>query len=194
MAKKSPQIIAAWIGGGCAVVAAIITATVIVINAPEKEAAPGRLEITDILVDSYRKDFNAVLDFRVMNRGEKTMSISRLRLKALSIREVATAGGLDFSAKYDLDISDVTKIGETREISISHTLDPGETDRFAVNLTARKMPVGLFRLWQFEPTIVTSEGEVSAKPIDIGLPWDIRKTNRHPYFSDEAKGVLPEAN
>jgi Transposase domain (DUF772) len=65
-------------------------------------------------------------------------------------------------------------------ITVSQALQAGEVDRFAVMLTARSMGMGMFRVWQLRPTLVTSEGEVVAEPITVGLPWNIMKSSSHP--------------
>ena len=144
------------------------------------QGRPGRVEVTDILVDSYRPDFTAILDFRLMNRGDRSLSVSRVRFLVAEVEEVLTLGALNFSASYDLDISNLRKKGDVAEVSVSHVLTKNEVDRFRVVLTAKEMSIGVFRIWKLKPTLVTSEGEVAATTVTVGLPWDISKSSRHP--------------
>jgi TIR domain len=141
----------------------------VTVNA-ERSKSPGRAIISDILVDP-RPDHNAVVDFRVTNKGELPVSISRVRFRVLAVKTMKTLGFLHFSAKYDLDISDLERSGQTAEVAVAHELSPGETDRFALVLTARRMRTGEFRQWCLEPTLVTSNGdEPGEKTITFWLP------------------------
>ena len=147
---------------------------------PDPAFTPGHLDVTGVFVDDYRPDFDAVLDFRVVNRGNRPLSINRIRFEVLQVEEVSTEGALDFSAKYDLDISELKNPGDRKEVVVSQALQAGEVDRFAVVLTARSMGMGMFRVWELRPTLVTSEGDVAAAPITVGLPWNKMKSTRHP--------------
>lgn len=147
-------------------------------RASQKESP--RLEITDIVVNDYNPDFTAILDFRVINRGGKSLTISRVRFEVIDVEEIFTLGALDFSAKYDLDISDFKQKGDHGDVGVSHVLSADEADRFAIVLTAKNMPMGVFRIWSLKPILITSEGQVVASVVSVGLPWDIRKTSRHP--------------
>jgi hypothetical protein len=96
--KMSVTIKAAWIVGICAVISAIITAVALHYTNPSTsksslsadEKSPGKLEITDILVDRYRHDFTNIVDFRIINRGDFSSSISRVKFKVLDISHPTT--------------------------------------------------------------------------------------------------------
>src|SRR5205807_6330585 len=139
---------------------------------------PGRLEVTDLFVDNKRSDSTAVLDFRVVNRGNHPLSINRIRvtvLKAQDVRILPPAGGLPFSGKYDLDISDLKEPGNHTARVVSQALQAGEVDRFGLVLTARTLPPEIFRSWLLQITLVTSEGEFTTKePVKVELPNEPR--------------------
>ena len=197
MAKKtSVTVMAAWIGAAAVVVAAAITsisakrgdvptssagangagnvviatgngANVNVAVDPKNE--PGRLEVTDIFV-YYQGVGNAAVEFRVTNRGELPVSISRVRLNVLAVYSDAVAGFLGVSGKYDLDISNLREKGQSAEIPVAQQIAGSETDRFSVTLTARNLGAGVFRAWVLEPVLVTTNGEVAARSIRVVLP------------------------
>jgi hypothetical protein len=156
----------------------------VTVNA-DREKSPGRAVVTDTIVDDYRPSFDALVDFRVTNKGELPVSISRVRFKVLSVEEIPTKGGLPFSANYDLDISSLWQVGQTAEVAVAHQLTASETDRFSVTLTARKMGMGVFRVWLLQPTLITSNGDVEGTPIRLGLPWNIQKSMRIPMREEK---------
>lgn len=157
-----------------------VCAWVFVENKSDHRPAPGRLEVTDIIVDDYRPDFNASLDFRVANQGNSGLSISRIRFKVAAVEKINARAFLPSSAQYNLDISDLTEPGEQAEVTVSQEVPQGSDDRFTVLLTARKMRDAVFRVWKLTPILVTSEGEVEAKEITVGLPWNVHKSSRLP--------------
>jgi hypothetical protein len=61
---------------------------------------------------------------------------------------------------------------------VAHQLTQGETDRFAVVITAREMGMGVFRWWRLQPTLVTSEGDIVSPPIEVGLPRNYKSHSR----------------
>ena len=189
--------------GNQGVVGNSVSGNLIINNENTRHLEPGILSVSDIIVDDYREDFTAVVDFRLLNRGDKSLTISRVKFDVIKTDKVPTAGFLDFSAKYDLDISNLEKIGDHAEVMISQVLQPGEADRIAIILTANKLGIGIFQLWKLQPTFVTSEGEVQAKIINVGLPWNIAISRTLPgailprgdiYFSCEPVGRLKIAN
>lgn len=148
---------------------------------PQVRTPTGKLEVTDVIVDSHRKDYNAELDFRLINRGDGTLSVSRVRLEAMSVNTVHAVGGvLHYSATYNRDVSHVKKVGEVFEFPVSHSIEAGGTDRFLVKISARDLPDNVFRYWKFRPTLVTSDGEVTTRDVTIALPWDINANDRDP--------------
>jgi|SRR5215471_224932 len=128
-----------------------------------------KLEVTDILVDTDRPDHTAVLDFRVINRSDKTLTISRVRFEVVSVEEHWLLGALQSSAKYDLDISELAKPGDHAEVAVSNVLPPSGADRFLLVLAAKNMDMGTKRIWQLRPVLVTSEGESEAPPVTVVL-------------------------
>ncbi len=79
-------------------------------------------------------------------------------------------GALSFSAEYDLDLSSLSAEGDVAEVSVAHALTPGEIDRFGMRVTANQMNKGENRYWRLEPVLVTSEGNVVAPSVELGLP------------------------
>jgi hypothetical protein len=129
------------------------------------------LEVTDVIVDCYRHDETACLDFRVANRGRTPISVSRIRLQVVAVEWRGIQGPLFPSDNVRVDISHLQEPGMVAEAHVSLAIGVGEVDRFVVNLSAIKMEQ--FRKWTLLPVIVTSEGEVPASPIVVWLPWDV---------------------
>ncbi len=151
-----------------------ITAWSYINTRPAPNFDPGRFEITDLFVDNNRSDSTAVLDFRVVNRGNHPLSINRIRVTVVTAHDIPIlppSGGLPFSGKYDLDISDLKKPGDRTARVVSQALQAGEVDRFGLVLTARTMPQEIFRTWLLQVTLVTSEGEFTTRePVKVELP------------------------
>ncbi|HEY0783418.1 MAG TPA: hypothetical protein VGE98_13245, partial [Thermoanaerobaculia bacterium] len=141
-----------------------------------KKADAGKVAVSAIEVDDLRQDGTAVLDIRLVNRGGRPVGVNAVTLAALKVDETESLGALDFTAKYDADISDLHKAGDSKAVKVSQALQPGEIDRIAVTLAARDMGGGVFRVWRLQPTLQTTEGAVQADPIVVGLPWNIQKS------------------
>jgi hypothetical protein len=63
------------------------------------------------------------------------------------------------SAKYDLDITFSSGVDE---VPVSHTLEPGETDRFLITVISRKNG-----RWTLKPTLVTTAGMIEGKAVTL---------------------------
>jgi len=140
-----------------------------------------KIEIADVLVSesrtgvnpkSYEKFAQVELDFRVDNVGNQAGSISRVRFNILEmtaqkhirytadfIRVSVPTQVLRPSAKYDLDI---TRSSGVDEVPVSHTLAPGETDRFIITVISTRRGQ-----WTVKPSLVTSAGIVEGKPVTL---------------------------
>ncbi|MGD1960981.1 MAG: hypothetical protein ACFB2Y_19135 [Fulvivirga sp.] len=148
----------------------------------------GDLEVTKIIVDSYRKDFSCLLDFRVLNKGNQTTIINKVIFECYYVKSEHTNGLLDISASYDLDISNIQKEGDKAELVVSQVIKPNEADRFTISLVAKGLQTGEFRKWGFHIMFETSDGIVDAGfvPKDpfssdfVMLPWNIDYSSRIP--------------
>jgi len=140
------------------------------------KAEVGRVAVSAIAVDDLRPDGTAVLDIRLVNRGGRPVGVNAVQLTTLKVDESETLGAQGFTAKYDLDISDLHKAGDSKTVTVSQALQPGEIDRFAVTLAAPSLGGGVFRVWRLQPTLQTTEGLVQADPVVVGLPWNIQKS------------------
>jgi hypothetical protein len=85
----------------------------VVVNA-DRPRAKGKAEVSDVIVDDHRESFDALVDFRVTNRGELPVSISRVRFTVLDVSQILTAGALSFSTNYDIDISSLSRRGRAQ--------------------------------------------------------------------------------
>jgi hypothetical protein len=149
--------------------------------------ASARLEVTDIIVNAAeisRGPRGATLDFRVINRGQRTLSLSRVRFELVDVRDrkniLIYDESLRSSAKSALDISDLKKKGDQAEVIVSHVLAGDKADRFAVLLKAANLPANTYRFWSLRPILVTSEGEVEAPIVKMALEGTIRKPEPRP--------------
>ena len=76
---------------------------------------------------------------------------------------------MQFSGSYDCDIGGLKRVGATASARLSQRLKPGEGDRFQVRLTNHRADPA--RGWmRLRPTLFTSHGEVTCKPIDVWQP------------------------
>jgi hypothetical protein len=139
-----------------------------------------KIDIADILVSKshtrldpgwHEKFAQVELDFRVQNVGNQAGSISRVRFNIVKIKpqgymnstadimRVVHPARLSPSAKYDLDITHSSGVDE---LPVSHTLEPGETDRFVITVISKERGQ-----WTLKPTLVTSAGVVEGKSVTL---------------------------
>lgn len=161
--------------------------------------AVGTLQVAGISVDSYRPDYSALIDFRVINTGKKILLINGVIFKTYYVKETPTDGILKVSGTYDLDISNLRKEGDTAEVAVAHEVKPNEADRLAIRLVAKDLRAGEFRKWGFEISFRTSEGIVPAGflPTDpfatnfVMLPWNLDLSSAPPHLNPALQSKAP---
>jgi hypothetical protein len=156
----------------------------------EGERAPGILEVSDIQVLYDDQAYTATLDLRLSNRGGSTILINKVVFEVLDVEILLTTGFLEFSHTYDLDISDLKNIGDKAECSTSQEINPGEVDRFAIILMARRMDMGEHRWWKLSPTLYSNTGIITGPPIEVWLPSPLGEPGSDAYRGLESdKGI-----
>jgi hypothetical protein len=136
-----------------------------------RERPEGILVISDIQLLPNREQKTCLVDFRVSNTGEADVVINRVVFEVLDIVEISTAGSMEFSKVYDLDISNLKKIGDRIECKVAQLIKPRESDRFGISLIARSLGTGVFRGWKLSPTLLTNYQDVQGEPFEIWLPY-----------------------
>jgi hypothetical protein len=131
--------------------------------------APGELEIADVKVTSTKDRRGrraAIVDFRVTNIGGSTVSIHEVEFEVIRAHGGSVSLGIqDISAKYDLDITDLTEVGDRASCYIAQAIRPGEVDRFTITLTSGNNDYYIEYL--VRPTLLTNFGPVPGEPLDL---------------------------
>jgi serine/threonine protein kinase len=138
-------------------------------NAGLNEKTSVKLEVTDIIVKKDASDQFCTLDFRLLNRGAKTVSVSRVQFEVVSFSKRYVKDYVNPSAGYAHDISELLKNGDKSELDVSHALAGEEADRFEIKLTARKLAIGLLCSWTLKPILITSDGPVVGPNVKVRL-------------------------
>ncbi len=135
----------------------------------DRGGTPGRLEVSDIFVGRDGKTPVTSVDFRVHNSGGTQVLINKVSFELLSALMYPVCDVMQFSGSYDCDIGGLKRVGDTASARLSQRLKPGEVDRFQVRLTNHRADPA--RGWmRLRPTLFTSHGEVTCKPIDVWQP------------------------
>ena len=180
---KNPAVQASIVSGIFLIIGAVTTQLFKTEHQPR-----GQIEITDVIIwEGYQELGSdkvpyeewekigrvrfARVDFRVLNRGNATSTISRVRFEAINAWSQSYRGGLPPSGGYRfVNLSNLKQPGDTVEITVSHSLNTNEADRFIVDLIATEIGMGDYITWKLKPVLVTSEGSVESDPIIIHLP------------------------
>lgn len=137
-----------------------------------QEAPPQPVfEITDVLSTPNASGGSWNLDFRLLNNLEKTVTVSRIQLTAVSYYySPPPPAHLMATATYEIDLQPLTKTGAVIEHPISHELKPLEADRFTVVIGLDKFHELELHSWRILPTLITSEGDMDTKEVEIQIP------------------------
>jgi hypothetical protein len=132
------------------------------------EAPACSLQISDVQVAPNRASPGCMLDFRVWNSGDKHVLINSVILTALDVRRRQSQCYLDFTGKYDLDITPLSKAGDVVQCNVSQLVQPGGVDRFGVRLLYTGEPCS----WKLRPLLATNLGRVEGPVVEVALPSD----------------------
>ena len=139
------------------IVAIISAATAILIAAigyiVSRRRSLERLRIFDILVEQ-KTEGACIIDFRVVNRSDFDVSISRIRLKCFDFEVIPTLEHRDYTMSYGTDLSSVNAKAQFLEVPVSQVIKSHATDRFSVTLIAR-LGIGECRYWKFRPFVIS---------------------------------------
>ena len=145
-------------------------------------------QITDIIVEKISQN-TLSLDFRVMNNSNRTVNISRLKLKTLAFNayEIIAKEQIYTPSSYTYKIS-LNKLNQKGALlihPIAHTIKANEADRFKFILGFKNQQninnninnidsmiiqkIGTKYKWRIKPSLITSEGEITATQIEFGL-------------------------
>jgi hypothetical protein len=113
------------------------------------------------------------VDFRVTNKGELPVSISRVRFKVISVEEIPTMVDLS-SARTTTSTSATSEIDKPLKLLSLTNSPPVRQIVFSVTLTARRWS-GTFRVWLLQPTSSHATEMSKEIPIQVGLPWNIQR-------------------
>jgi hypothetical protein len=135
---------------------------------------PTKLEVTDILV-LPGKEGTKRLDIRIVNNGKKTITVSRLRLKALSFEDKMAGrprpkSYSPISAEYSVNLGELRGTGQNTEIQIAHDLESGKADRFVVVVGMKNLKRGDHYAWKLDTELVTNVGIANGPEVSIDLP------------------------
>jgi hypothetical protein len=89
----------------------------------------GNVVIDDVIKARDRETDLLLLDVRVRNAGSEGANLTRANLRILYEKFIPTVGIYEPSAIYDLRIT-----GSNNVVSIAHSLQPGEVDRFILRI------------------------------------------------------------
>lgn len=136
---------------------------------------PDRFSITDIL-SSRGEGGSKVLDFRLLNNTDKTVTISRVRLTVISYKHdlgcIECNSISEVSGTYEVSLEELKQEGDFTEVGIAHVVKPGEDDRFqlVLGIEPRSGYFGESYTWKLKPSLTTSEGEVVGSAQSISIP------------------------
>lgn len=135
---------------------------------------PTRLEVTDILV-SPGEIGTRKLDIRVVNNSKKTITVSRLRLRAVEFvdkmaGQPRSKSYSPISAEYNVNLGDLRKTDQAIEIPVAHDLESGKSDRFVVVVGMKNLKRGDHYAWKLDAELVTNFGIASSPKVSIELP------------------------
>jgi hypothetical protein len=111
---------------------------------------------------------SCILDFRVSNQGQSDLLINAIEFQVLESLIRIPLGGANYSALYDLDISDLKEFSTRADCQVAQILKPGEADRFGIVLSAPSLHV--FAGWRFATLFKTNFGTTQGPQVEVWLP------------------------
>ena len=135
---------------------------------------PTRLKVTDILVSPGERGTRR-LDIRVVNNSKKTITVSRLRLKALYFEDKMAGqprpkSYSPISAEYNVNLGELRKTGKAVEIPVAHDLESGKSDRFIVVVGMKNLKRWDHYAWKLDTELLTNVGIARGPIVSIELP------------------------
>lgn len=132
----------------------------------------GELQISAIKVKPNRITNSTLIEFYTVNKGNSIILIHEIRFELIDIVTGSIGGYLPSSHNYQLDISNLVKIGHTRIIDVSQEINPRESDRFSVTIIAKELPEGIERGWRLLPILTSNYGNTIGDTLEIWFPED----------------------
>ena len=130
--------------------------------------APGVLNISAIYLHPSSTNRSCILDIRVSNQGSSDLIINAIELRVLESLRKMPLGQAQYSAMYDLDISNLEEYESHAECQVAQILKPGEADRFGLVITAPTLQQ--FAGWRFATHFKTNFGITPGPEIEVWLP------------------------
>ncbi|MFX1739757.1 hypothetical protein PXJ20_26400 [Paraburkholderia sp. A1RI_3L] len=127
----------------------------------------GKLNVSAIFVKYPGDGKSCILDIRVDNHGDAELMINSVELEVLECFQKAPLGHASYSHIYDLDISHLLEFGQRIRCEVAQVLAPGETDRFAIVLSAPSQ--SQFTHWRLATHFATNTVDVFGPEIELSI-------------------------
>ena len=148
----------------------------------------GKLTILETNVN-YTADHKAcIVGFNVCNPSSQVIEVKCVEFIALETFRKLLFGGAEFSRTYDLDISKLKNYKDRARCRVDFILEPGETDSFAIVLSALELGA-LAKAWRLRPRIVTTNHVQILKDIQVFLPPGNRDQDIDTFKNPLREGV-----
>jgi hypothetical protein len=156
----------------------------------EKSSEVMKDVLSIITVTTHQRDDTCLLVFMLKNEGIADVVILNVEFEVIDVVTIGNKSSLDFSTMFDMDISHLEKIGDSTTFQVERQLKPGESKRFGLVLSARKMGLSTFRGWKLRPILKTDSGDIECPIIEIWLPTRFQEFS----FADAKIEVQHETN
>jgi len=132
------------------------------------------LKLTDIII-SQPEPGSKKLDFRVLNNSNKTITISRVKFKTVKCVDLTEPDNKSHSyapvnATYNFNLTDIRTPYSEKDVYVSHTLKPGDSDRFEILIGMQGISFYDEYEWIIQIDLFTSEGYINGKEISFIMP------------------------
>ena len=135
-----------------------------------RDSENNKFQVTDIL-SAANPNGTWTLDFRLLNNSDRTVTVSRLKLVVVKYDYIPPKPRFSqVTAVYEIGLDELRKPGDYVESSVAQVIKPGEDDRFEVILGIKEFHELELHIWELEPILITSEGEITATKQVVLIP------------------------
>jgi len=154
----------------------------------------GKLNVSAIFVKYPGDGKSCILDIRVDNHGDAELMINSVEFEVLECFQKAPLGHASYSHTYDLDISNLLEFCQRIRCEVAQVLAPGETDRFAIVLSAPSL--SQFTHWRLSTRFVTNSVDVFGPEVELSISRPTKVLNSmqeiKSYYKEKGEQLLQE--
>lgn len=132
---------------------------------------PGVLYTSAIYTHLSQDGKACIVDLRVSNPSRADVLINAVEFEVLEFFRRIPLGQMNYSATYDIDISETIAYMSKAECEVAQILKPGEADRFAIVLSATSL-MATCAAWRFAVRLKTNFGIFNGPNADVVLSAD----------------------